>query len=598
MQPEAYLTLAILGASLVLFVTDALRYDLIALGVVVALVLTGCLDPEQALHGFGNEAVVLIASMYVFGHAFTRSGVAEVIGRRFLGRGTRSETAIVLRLTLVAALCSAVLSNTGVVATLIPVCAGLAKRNRIPVSRLLLPMAFASLLGGLVTVIGTSNNVVINGVLEDRGMQTFGLFDFAHYGLILVGVGALYSFWPGRQLLPRSPVDQSLTDRYQVPEFVTEVLVEPTSTLINRNVADLPLFDEHQVTVLGIVRAGGESSVLAPGPYNRIRADDTLILQGSPEDLLRLGETLPLKERKAVDTSESRLYSDDVRLVESVVPAGSSFLGQTLTTSEFRTRTGLNVMAISKQGEVQLKRLQETDLDVGDTLLVQGHARDVERARRERQLLILDEVDDPRVVKRSWTAALVLGAVLAAAAFDLAGLGILALTGALALVLLRQVRPEETYRVIDWPVLIMIGGMLALGRAFEEHGLSDGVATWLTGLGSEGLSHHRLLVVLLLATTLLTQVLNHVTTAVIMTDVAVDLAQAASVQAEPFLMAVVTGSSLCFLSPVAHQAGAMVMGPGGYGYKDFLRAGTPLALICILAATVLIPLLWPFYPLP
>ena len=595
MPPEAYIVLAILAASLVLFVTDALRYDLIALGVVVALVFTGCLTAEEALHGFGNEAVVLIASMYLFGHAFTRSGVAEYISRRFLGGSTASETTIVLRLALVAGLCSAVLSNTGVVATLIPVCASLAKRYHIPVSRLLMPMAYASLLGGLVTVIGTSNNVVINGVLRDRDLEPFALFEFAHYGLLLVGVGALYALWPGRQLLPRSPVDQSLTDRYQVPKFVTEVLVEPSSSLINRNVADLPLFAEHQVSVLGIVRAGGESAVMAPGPYNRIRADDTLILQGAPEDLLRLGQVLPLEERKSVETDVTRLYSDDVRLVESVIPAGSTFLGQTLTTSEFRTRTGLNVMAISKHGEVQLQRLQETELETGDTLLVQGHARDIERARAGRQLIMLDEVQGSGG-RRSWSAAIVLAAVLGAAAFNLAGLGILALAGALVLVLTRLVRPDEVYRVVDWPVLIMIGGMLALGSAFEKWELSDGLATWLTGLGEEGVSPHGLLVVLLLATTLLTQVLNHVTTAVIMTDVAIQLASHAGVEARPFLMAVVTGSSLCFLSPVAHQAGAMVMGPGGYSYKDFVRAGTPLAIVCIGVAAVAIPLLWPFVP--
>ena len=590
----ASIVLATMLLSLVLFLTDKVRYDLVALGVVVVLVLTGCLEADEALHGFGNEAVVLIAAMYVFGHAFTRSGVAQAISRRFLSPANRSETSIVLRLSLVSGLCSSVLSNTGVVATLIPVCASLAKRFHMPVSRLLMPMAFASLLGGLVTVIGTSSNVVINGVLRDRDLPPFQLFEFAPYGLVLLGIGALYSFWPGRQLLPRSPVDQSLSDRYQVPKFVTEVLVEPTSTLINRNVADLSLFQEFQVNVLGIVRAGGESTVLAPGPYNRIRADDTLILQGAPDDLLSLAEVLPLKQRKSVDTAESRLYSDDVRLVEAVVPSASGFVGQTLTTSEFRTRTGLNVLAISKHGQVQLQRLQETELEVGDSLLVQGHARDIERARRERELLILDELDSARLRPSSWRAPLILVAVLAAAAFDLAGLGILALAGVLLLILTRAVRADQIYRAIDWPVLIMIGGMLALGSAFEKSGLSRELAGWITGLGEEGLTPWALLCVLLVTTTLMTQVLNNVPTAVIMTGVALDLASACNVESRPFLMAVVTGSSLSFLSPVAHQAMAMVMGPGGYSYRDYIKAGAPLALICILVAAVLIPWMWPF----
>lgn len=591
---ESHIVLAILAISLILFVTDAIRYDLVAIGVLLSLVFTGVLNAEQALHGFANEAVVLIASMYVFGHAFTRSGVAETIGTRLIGGDNQSETGLVIRLSLIAGLCSAVLSNTGVVATLIPVCASLAKRNHLPVSRLLMPMAFASLLGGLVTVIGTSNNVVINGVLVDQGREPFGLFEFSHYGLILVLVGTAYAFWPGRKLLPKSPVDQSLADRYQVPKFVTEVLVEPGSDLINRNVADLGVFEQFDVTVLGIVRAGGETSVMAPGPYNRIRGDDTLILQGSPEDLLKLGEVIPIKEKTSVETAESRLYSDDVRLVEAVVPSGSRFIRQTLTTSEFRTRTGLNVMAISKQGEVQLQRLQETELDVGDTLLVQGHSRDVDRAKNERQLLILDEIEQGPDKRGAPLATGILVAVLTAAAFDLAGLGVLALAGALALVLVRLVRPEELYQIIDWPVLIMIAGMLALGTAFEKVELDQALCTWIIGLGDEGLSPRALLLVLLISTTLLTQVLNHVATALIMTTVALELAVAAAVDPRPFLMAVVTGSSLCFLSPIAHQAGAMVMGPGGYTYRDFIRAGTPLALICIAAGWVLIPVFWSF----
>ena len=239
-----------------------------------------------------------------------KSGLAEALGRRLLGgnaAGSGLERSLVLRMTTLSGLLSSVLSNTGVVATLIPVANSASRRARVPLSKLLLPLAFGSLVGGLVTVIATSTNIAIDDVLGSRaGEERFGLFEFSKLGLLLVAVTAAYFLGPGRWLLPSSKVEESLSDRYQVPEFVTEVLVEPTSELINRNVSDVEVFQRFDVSVLGIVRAGGERLVLAPGPYNRIRAEDTLILQGSPDDLLRVSEVLPLQERTSVAAGDTR----------------------------------------------------------------------------------------------------------------------------------------------------------------------------------------------------------------------------------------------------------------------------------------------------
>ena len=598
----ALVVLALLALSLVLFVAEVVRYDLVALAVACGLVLGGALPARTAFEGFSSEAVVLIACMYVFGHAFTRSGAAEVLSRQVLRGRVTSERGLVARVTVLSGLLSSVLSNTGVVATMIPICNGLARRKRLSISRLLMPMAFGSLLGGLVTVLATSTNLVINQSLRDAGVAPFSLFEFSHLGLALLAVGSLYLVGPGRALLPRSPVGQSLSERYQVPRFVTEILVEPTSTLINRAVADIEVFARHSVTVLGLVRGGGESPLLAPGPYNRVRADDTLILQGSPEDILALSEEVPLRERKYVDTSDARLVSDDVRLVEALIPAGSELAGATLARAEFRTRTGLNVVAISKSSGVQLQRLLEVELEVGDTLLVQGHLRDLERARQGREVLVLSEVGTPRFARNGWITILtLLGVLLAAALLPGLSLGALALAGVLTLVGLRVVRTDEAYRAIDWGVVFLVGGMLALGRAFQEHVLDPertrSASDLLAGLVAEGLTTPTVLLAGLLgATVLLTQVLNNASTAVIMTPIALEVAGAAGLGARPFLMAVVAGSSLGFLSPVAHQANAMILGPGGYRYRDFLRVGAPLTVLLVLASVALIPVLWPFVP--
>ncbi|MEM9800838.1 MAG: SLC13 family permease [Planctomycetota bacterium] len=591
------IVLAVLAASLVLFVTDALRFEVTALAVVVALVLTGVLDVEAGFGGFSSSAVVLIASMYIFGHAFTKSGLAEGLGRRVLGDGAPHagrETGVVMRVTALSGLLSSVLSNTGVVATLIPVANSVGRRFRIPLTRLLLPLAFGSLVGGLVTVVATSTNIAINELLMDQPCGPFELFEFSKLGLTLLALTTAYFMGPGRWLLPTSDVEESLSERYQVPKFVTEVLVEPTSDLINRSVADIDVFRRFDVAVLGIVRSGGERPVLAPGPYNRIRAEDTLVLQGAPDDLLRLSEVLPLQKKASVEAGDTRLYSDDVRLIEAVVPAGSEYVGQTLATSEFRTRTGLNVLAMSRHGELQLRRLQDLQLEIGDTLLVQGHLRDIARARRERQILVLDEVQAPVASSRSWIVILTLLAVLICAATTHQPLAVLGLAGAMVLVLTRVVRADEVPRVIDFKVIALVGGMLALGTAFEKVGLAQDVADWIAGLASGGLSHRATLAIILASTMLLTQLLNNVSTAMIMTPVALDLAYRLEVAAEPLVMGVVAGSSLAFLSPVAHQANAMVMGPGAYRYRDFLRVGTPLAVLTGGACIALIPIWWPF----
>ena len=597
-EPQT-IVLAILLVSFVLFLTGKVRYEVTALGVVVALVLTGCLNVEEGFKGFSSSAVVLIAAMYIFGHAFTKSGLAEAMGRRLLGgsaTGKQAERSLVLRMTALSGLLSSVLSNTGVVATLIPVANATSRRAQVALSKLLIPLAAGSLVGGLVTVIATSTNIAINDVLAStEGEEPFSLFEFSQLGLLLLAVTTVYFLGPGRWLLPRSNVEETLTERYQVPKFVTEILVEPTSDLINRNVSDAEIFRRFDVAVLGIVRAGGERPVLAPGPYNRIRADDTLILQGAPDDILRLSEVMPLQKRSSVSTGDTRLYSDDVRLIESVVPAGSKYVGQSLASAEFRTQTGLNVLGLSRHGELQLRRLQETPLEIGDTLLVQGHLQDIARARTERNLLVLDEVQAPIASRKSWIVLLTLAMVLLGAAFTDQPLAVLGLAGAMALVMTRVVAADEVPRVIDFKVIALVGGMLALGEAFTKFGLAEDFATKLSMVTGQDLSGHAVLAIVLAATMFLTQILNNVSTAVIMTPVAINLAdQLDGISSRPLVMAVVAGSSLAFMSPVAHQANAMVMGPGGYRYVDFLKVGLPLAVVTGAVCVFAIPIWWPF----
>jgi di/tricarboxylate transporter len=593
----ATVVLATIAVSLLLFVTEKVRFDLIAVGVATVLAATGVLTPSEAFGGFSSPAVVLVASMYVFGAAFTRWGIAEALGARVLGRAEGlGEAGLVIRIVLLSALLSSVLSNAGVVAILIPVLSGVARRQRLPVSKLLMPLAFGSLLGGLLSVIATSKNLAVNGILTDLGYTPFGLFEFTPFGLALLGVGALYFLFPGRQLLPASRVDESLSEHYQVRRFVTEVLVQPSSTLINRSVADIESFQEYGVSVLGIARPDS-TTVLAPGAYNRVRSEDVLLLQGAPEDIVRLRDDKNLSLVSAAPLRDSQLVAGDVQLVEAVVPAGSDLAGRTLADTDFLERTGLNVLALSKHGELQPGRITDAALEVGDTLLIQGHDRDVERLRRSRELLVLGELESRPLGRGGLVSLLTLAAVLAVAFLGWMPLSVTALSGAMVLLLTNTVMTRDVYAHLDLQALLLIGGMLALGQAFGVSGLDHELTTQLRELGGLFGSPRMLVAALMLATALLTQVTTHIAAATIMTPIALSFAQELAVDERAFVMAVVTGASLAFMSPVAHQANAMVVGPGDYRYRDFLRVGTPLTLLLFAAATALIPIFFGLSPL-
>lgn len=590
----ATIVLITIGVSLLLFVTESVRYDLIAIGVAVVLAATGVLEPKEAFGGFSDPAVMLIASMYVFGAAFTRWGIAESLGARFLGSTEKvGETTLVIKVVVLSALLSGILSNAGVVAILIPVLSGVARRQGLPVSKLLMPLAYGSLLGGLLSVIATSKNLAVNGIIEAAGHEPLELFEFTHFGLLLLGVGVLYFVFPGRQLLPAKRVDESLTEHYQVRRFVTEVLIEPSSTLINRSVADSEFFQEYNVTVIGIVRPDS-SQVLAPGPYNRLRRDDTLILQGEPDDLLRLQRELSLHVVPSARVEDAQIFSGDVQLVEAVVPANSELEGSSLKDSDFTERTGLNVLAISQHGDVMPARIGDTLFNIGDTLLIQGHTRDIERVRRSRELLTLGELEGERLGRGALVSILTLVAVLVVAFFGWMPLSVVAVSGALVLLLTRCVPSKDVYNQMDWQALVLIGGMLSLGHAFRVSRLDQHLTDQLLEL--EGIAGSPTLMVglLILASVVLTQLTTHIAAASIMAPIALSFAERMQVDDRPFIMAVLAGCSLAFMSPVAHQANAMVVGPGDYKYRDFLRVGTPLTALLIVVSTLLLPVLFPF----
>lgn len=596
LPPLAYqsIVLALIAGSLVAFLTDRVRYDAVAVIIVLVLALTGTLRTEEAFAGFSSPAVMLVASMYAFSAAVGRNGIAELLSQRMLARGSANQRWLIVRVVVLSALLSSVLSTAAIVATMIPVLSTMSRRSDVPLSRMLMPMSLGALLGDLLTLVSTSKNVAVNGIVERLGGTPFGMFEFSLFGMVVLVAGTAFFAGPALALLPRVvKEDETLAEHYGVPEFVTEVLVDAPSELVNRTILETGIGEKYGVTILGLVRPDEASSIMAPTPYNRVRANDVLLVQGTSEAILRMRKDLALQLRDSVQSGPMRLTSPDVLLIEAVIPGGSVLAGRTLAESDFRALYNINVLAISKHGNVRPVQMAGTKLEVGDTLLIQGHTRDIERAHKHRKIVALYEHPIAAFGRHGVITLLLLAGVLIAPATLPVHPSVIALLGVVLLVGLKCLRPIDVVRAQDFPVLLLLGGLLALGAAFEKHGLAERVAGLLMVCGQGVASPFVLMCALLVLTTVLTQLVNSLAAASIMTPVALSIAAHLSASDRPFLMAVVAGASFAFMSPVAHQGNTMIMGPGQYRYADFLRVGTPLTVLVLVVAALTIPFFWP-----
>jgi di/tricarboxylate transporter len=604
--PHALLVAGLALGSVALFVSGRIRYDLIAMGLVLALALSGAVSAEQALAGFGSGAAVLLASMFVVARAITRTGLAEA-GAQLLGRlGGGTERRLLFVTGVAATIVSAVLNDTAVVAIFMPIVVTLARRSGVPASRLLMPLAYASLYGGMCSVIGTSTNVAINGAIRARmidaeragtaanlgDLHPFSLFEFSALGFLVSGVGLAWMLLCGRNLLPVRPREENLTERYAVRRFLTEVLISPTSAFLGKPLAVAHLGERYGITCLGIVRRDGDA-VLAPTPYNYVREGDTLILQGEPQQLVRFQEECRATVIPDLRVGEIELRSADVSVVEAIVPPASPLVGAQLKDSPLGEAYRANVLALWRDGEAYGSGLREVRLLPGDALLLQAHAKDLQRLRRDQLLVVVDaETEAPRIQAKAWITLAILVCGIGLAGANLVALPLATLLMAVLVVCFRCVDPDEIYEAIDWRVILLTAGLLPLGVAFERHGLSGGIADALRGLSGAG-AHLALLAALYATSVGLTQITTNVATGILLTPVAIDLALALGAPPNAYVLAVLFGASTSFMTPMAHAVNLMVMGPGDYRFVDYVRVGLPQALVTILFAVTAI-YLWYF----
>lgn len=612
MTSEAIVALVVLGLTIVLFVSDRMRLDVVAMLSLLALTISGVTTVPDALAGFSNPAVLMIAGLFVVGAALTDTGVADWLGKRlerFAGGGEAKVTAAVMGVT---ALVSAFMSSTGTVAILLPVVGTLALRRGIAPAQLFMPVAFAAHLGSNLTLISTPPNLLVSEALREAGRAPFRFFSFTAPGLVVLAVGVAYMVAIGRRALPSkadraeagAPRSLSLDDlslEYGLGGALRAARVPPGSRLAGLTLGQANLRADFGVTVVGIARPGPRGlEAQRVVPQTVFAAGDELRLLGSDEKIAALAdgfglEALPARPVFSLPPEES--------LAEVVLPRRSRLAGQTLRDARFRDRYRASVLSI-RRGEGWLPvfhatpELRDLTLRAGDTLLVKGRLKHLKNLRDERRDLVLVAEPDPQgdvLVDRERAVVAVgitLGMLVCMALGWLPNV-IAVLLAAVLLVLARCVRAADVYRAVNWESVVLIAGMVPLATALERTGAMGAAVSALEGVLS-GARPAVVLGLLVLVTSAMGMVLSNTATAVLMAPLAVRLAGALGLAPEPLLLGVAFASSAAFATPIASPVNILVMGPGGYHFKDFTRVGLPLQLLVLATAVVVVPLVWPF----
>jgi di/tricarboxylate transporter len=593
---------AIIVGMMVLFVWGRFRYDLVAMLTLSVSVLAGIVPAEEAFIGFSNDIIIIVGSALVVSAAVARSGLVEQLLRQ-VGPYLTSARMMILVLVGSVTLMAAFVKNIGALAMLMPVAFTLARRNSISPSYFLMPMAFGSLLGGTMTLIGTSPNVIVSRMREDLVGEPFRMFDFTPVGFAIAAAGVTFLAF-GYQLLPANRKGAaSLDAAFNIQAYTTEAQIGEDSPFVGKTVADLEKIGEGEVQVLTIIRERYRR--FTPSPTWTLYAGDTVLLEGESGTLeqvvaqgkLRLtgGEEEEKEgekeegEKKTADTG-----GEDFGVMEAVVTSASTLIDRSPMQARLGERYQVGVLAVSRAGERFTHRLRTIKFQPGDVVVVQGNLTQMPEAMGELGLLPLAGRDiRPGSGRRRYVPIIVLAAAMALVALQIVPVAFGFFGAALVLMFVRSVSLREAYEAVDWPLLVLIGSLIPVSGAMQSTGATDILADFLS-LAGAALPAHGALALILFAGMAVTPFLNNAATVLVMAPIAALFATQLGYDADPFLMAVALGAACDFLTPIGHQSNTLVMGPGGYRFGDYWRLGLPLSILVLIVGTLLIPLVWPF----
>lgn len=601
MSFHGWVSLAILVGAAVLFLTRWIRLELVALSIPVLLFATGAVsEPSQALAGFGNQAVIALAAVFVLGAGIQESGVAAALARQVERAAGKSETRILALVCGAVLLLSAFMSNAATVAVLLPVVVALARRAKIAASRLLMPLGFAAILGGNLTLIGSSSNLLVSDYLRQTTGTGLGMFEFAVIGAPIAIAGVLYLLLVGRRLLPDREVGrgagnqakpEQLVADYGLLGSITRVRVGQASALRGRTLAESGIGREYAVSVLAVTRRGsfGERWV-HPGANFRFERGDDIYLEGPDTEVWRLTEETRSRMGLPGEHAVERVLDHGIGIAEASVPPRSEFIGRTLQEVEFRSRYGMNVLSLWRDGGPVQQDYARLPLVAGDAMLLAGPAAHLRRFRGSEDLVLLSEPEDSRDFSKAPLALLCLAVALVPPVFGWAPLAMSALAGALLMVLSGCLPADQAGRFMEWRVLALIIGTIPLGAALEAHGVAELVAQTMVE-ASASLGAPAVLAGLFLLAALISVTSSNAAAAVILSPVAVRAAEPLGLTPAAALLTVAYGCSCAFIVPFAHQCNLMVAKPGGYTTRDFLVVGSGMSLVVAIVAVTMSTLL-------
>jgi len=621
---EQWLLIAIIAASTALYVTNRLPTEVTATATLVALMATGLLSPAEALSGFSSTATITVAAMFILSAGLMRTGALEV-ATIYLGRFAKgSARRLLLLLALVETPASAFMNNTPVVVMMIPVVVSLCRQYNLRPSKFLLPVSYFAVLGGTITLLGTSTNILVSELYRKAGGPGFGLFEFSALGLIYAAAGIAFIVLVGHRLLPDYSPLASLTSGRSHTTYVTELIVNGDSKINGKSAAEvfnrIALTDRSQapqsirrhrrlqgqrarhndenhlaaVTLLEVLRNGQSlqaemlrNLLLTPG--------DILVVSGAPKDIHLFQQTNNLDLATVIEDEERRATTDlEEQVIEAVVMPGSEMVGKPIGQLMLTRRFGVKVMGLQHQGTQQVQGLRAQRLEVGDVLLLRGKTAGLRKAAETCRLLLVEGVESTLVRKtKNTTALIIMASVVLLASFSEIPIVVLALAGAVAMVLTRCLRIEEAISALETSTLMLLVGTIPIGVAMESTGLVNTLVNGLLALSGDA-DPRLFLALFYLMTALLTELISNNAVAVLLTPVALSLAASLNISPMPLLVALLFGASAAFMTPFGYQTNAIVMGPGGYRFIDYLRVGAPLQLIMVVIASLAIPVLWPF----
>jgi len=586
------LLLVVIAFAVTSFALQWLPIDVTALTTLGLLLLFGLVTPEQGIAGFSNPAVVTVMMMFILSDALVQSGAVNLLGHRIAHLSGRSRWKASLLLLLLTGALSAFMNNTAAVAILMPVGLLLAKHYRFSPSKILMPLSFVSILGGTCTLIGTSTNLLVSSLAVESGLAAFSVFEFAAVGGLLFLLGIGYNVLVPMRFLPPRSIISSLTKKYRMGGFLTEVKVPPASRLVGRTVVQEEISDRFQLNVLEILR--GNKKIAVDLRNTPIRPHDILLVRGAMEDILSFRVHHGLLLLSDIKLDDEDLSDASNILVEVQLSPTSQLVGQSLKEIDFRKRYGCFVLALNRTGEMIRDKLAWIPLKHWDTLLVFGPRTRIEALELIDDFTPMQEVEVRlRLSRRWWVSVAIIPLVVGLASLGVMPILKAAILGVVLLLASRTITVQQAYKSINWTVIFLLAAVLPIGIAMHNTGFDQIIGGALAEVGRP-FGPHVLLAVVLIFTSLLSEVISNNSAAVLMVPIAVSTAVSMGIDPKPLLMAITFAASMSFMTPIGYQTNTMVYGPGNYRFTDFTQFGAPLSILCWTIASLLIPRIWPF----